>query len=80
MRSNRHSWLHTAGQVVRRDRTSTVQRSGALPVVAGPGPADQRARGLGGELRTAEVCERRGQRVVGGGGVSVLSEMVSKSP
>src|SRR6478609_9100536 len=59
---------------------STAVRSVAVPVVTGPGPADQRARGLGGQLRTAEVGERRGQRVVGGGGVSVLSEMVSKSP
>ena len=58
----------------------TMHRPGTVPVATGPGPADQRARGLGGPLRTAKVRERRGQRVVGGGGVSVLSEMVSKSP
>ena len=57
-----------------------VHRPGTVPVVTGPWPADQRARGLGGQLRAAEVGEGRGQGVVGGGGVSVLSEMVSKSP
>jgi hypothetical protein len=48
-----------------------VGRSKSSPA----GPADQSARGLGSQLPSAEVGERRGQRIVHGDGLSVLSEM-----
>lgn len=50
-----------------------------VPVVGGAGPSDQDAGSTGGDLGGPEVGERAVQGVFGEGGVSVLSEMDSKS-
>ena len=61
-------------------RFRTQYRTQQLPVMRGARPADQRARRFCRHTSSAEFGECDTQCFVGGAGISVLSEIASKSP